>query len=530
MPVEADATDLHTYKMPKKGVNLYVEKSEINEEEAVKTTNMFWRDGMQKRKGYAKFETDQVFTSKKVTAIHRFYYGTASKQTLAAAGTKIRYHNGSTWVDVYTSLTDSSQVLMETWGATDKVYLANGVEDAKSWSGSSAAALTNLTSNAVIQFLAYQDRLLYISNTTPGGLGWSNSFVDDAWSAPSTTGVQPDSKLHGMVIHAAQVSDAGLAAKVLLAGANGMYLFSGNDLRTPATTGDYKIESLATRYGCNAPLTMQWTPAGTIYLGTDKQVYILPFNSLTPVPVGHKITAEGNQKEDGLESIPSGQLPNASAVYHDGFYKLSIAATGATTNNRQWWLDIARLVRDENRYWGPWYGPMKGMTFHGQTVLSGPGDNGEWYGGESNATVGGFVYEASQIGTFSDSGTAMDIELQTFYNPLSVQTLNKVLHHLEFELLSTSGSYNIDYFDTIQKIKNGDVLSLTDETVQWGAAQWGTFKWQATGPSRLRHQIDPAIHTKYLSILVKFTSSTDVRIYKIMAEEQQQYDPLGVIE
>jgi len=67
MPVEADATDLHTYKMPKKGVNLYVEKSEINEEEAVKTTNMFWRDGMQKRKGYAKFETDQVQSSKKET-------------------------------------------------------------------------------------------------------------------------------------------------------------------------------------------------------------------------------------------------------------------------------------------------------------------------------------------------------------------------------------------------------------------------------------------------------------------------------
>ena len=529
MPVEADATDLHTYKMPKKGVNLYVEKSEINEEEAVKTTNMFWRDGMQKRRGYAKFETDQVQSSKKVTSVHRFYYGTSSRQTLAAAGTAIRYHDGSTWQDAYTSLTDGAQVLMETWGATDKVYVANGNEAPKSWSGSSLAALTGLTS-AVSQFLAYQDRLLYLSAAAPGELGWSNSFVDDAWSSGSTTGVRPDSNLHGLVIHAAQVSDAGLAAKVLLAGANGMYLFSGNDLRTPATTGDYKIESLATRYGCNAPLTMKWTPAGTVYLGTDKMVYILPFDSLTPVPVGHKITAEGNQKEDGLESIPSGQLPKASAVYHDGFYKLSIAATGGTTNSRQWWLDIARLERDSNRYWGPWYGPMKGMNFHGQTVFSGPADDGEWYAGESSNTTGGFVYEANQSGTFSDSGTAMDIELQTFYNPLSVATLNKVLHHLEFELLSTSGSYNIDYFDTIQKIKNGDMLALVDDTVLWGAESWGDFKWQATGPSRVRLGIDPAIHTKYLSILVKFTSSTDVRIYKIMAEELQQYDPLGVIE
>ncbi len=526
MPVEADATDIHSFKMAKGGVNLHVEKSDLTEIEAVKTTNMFWRDGIQKRRGYAKFETDQVETSKKITALHRFYYGVSSKQLLAGSGTKVRYHNGSTWVDVYTSLTDSAQVMMETWGAQDKVYIANGNEAPKSWDGSSLAALSGLTS-AVTQFLSYQDRLLYLDAGSPGELGWSNSFVDNAWNSGSTTGVKPDSNLHGMVIHAAQVSDAGLAAKVLLAGSDGMYLFSGNDLRTPATTGDYKIESLATHIGCSSPLTMQWTPAGTVYLGTDKMVYILPFDSLTPIPIGHKISAEGNAKEDGLESIPSAQIPNASAVYHDGFYKLSIAATGATTNNRQWWLDITRLDRDDNRFWGPWYGPMKGMNFHGQVVLSGPGDSGEWYGGESSATTGGFVYEASQSGTFSDNGTAMDIEYQTFYHPLSVETLTKVLHHLEFELLSTTGSYNIDYFDTIGKLKNGDVLSLTDDTLSWGAGSWGSFKWQSTGPSRLKHPIDPAIHTKYLSVLIKFTSSTEVKIFKVMAEELQQHNPLG---
>ena len=121
----------------------------------------------------------------------------------------------------------------------------------------------------------------------------------------------------------------------------------------------------------------------------------------------------------------------------------------------------------------------------------------------------------------------MDIEYQTFYLPLSVETLTKVLHHLEFEILSTTGSYNIDYFDTIGKLKNGDVLSLTDDTLSWGSPSWGSFKWQSTGPSRLKHPIDPAIHTKYLSVLIKFTSSTEVKIFKVMAEELQQHNPLG---
>ena len=472
MPVEAEATALHSYKMPTKGVNLYVEKSAIAEEEAVKTTNMIWRDGMQKRGGYAKFNANQVLTGKKVTGIHRFYYGIASKQTLASSGTVVDYYTGSDWAAAKTGLTDGAQVLFETWGFNDKCYVANGADAPFSWDGSSAAALTGLGGD-VIQFLTYQDRLLYISNTTPGGLGWSASFVDNSWKSPTNTGVFPDSKLYGMVIHAAQVSDAGLAAKVLLAGANGMYLFGGNDLRVPSTSGDYKIDSLATRTGCSAPLTMKWTPAGTVYLGTDKQVYILPYNSLTPVPIGHKITAAGNRKEDGLESIPASQIANASAVYHEGFYKLSIAKTGGT---------------------------------------------------------GSFVYEADQSGTFTDNAVAVPIELQTFYHPLSVETLTKVLHHLEFEILSSVGTYNIDYFDTIQKIKNGDILSITDNTLQWGTGNWGTFQWQTTGPSRIRHSIDPAIHTKYLSILIKFTSDADVRIYKIMAEELQQFDPLGVIE
>ena len=529
MPVEADATDLHVYKMPKKGVNLYVEKSEISEEEAVKTENLFWRDGMQKRKGFAKFETDQVSTGKKVTGIHRFYYGLSSKQTLASSGTTVDYHNGSTWVAAKTGLTDGAQVLFETWGFNDKCYVANGADAPFSWDGSSAAALTGLGGD-VIQFLAYQDRLLYISNTTPGGLGYSASFVDNSWKSPTNTGVFPDSKLYGMVIHAAQVSDAGLAAKVLLAGANGMYLFGGNDLRVPSTSGDYKIDSLATSIGCESPLTMKWTPAGTIYLGSDKMVYILPFNTLTPVPIGHKITAEGNTKEDGLESIPATQMKNASAVYHDGFYKLSVAATGGVSNTKQWWLEVSRLERDANRFWGPWYGPMNGMSFHAQTVLSGPGDSGEWYAGESIPANGSYVYEAGQAGTFTDNAAVMDISLQTFYHPLSVATLTKVLHHVEFELLSSAGTYNIDYFDTIQKIKNGDILKITDSTLQWGAGTWGSFNWQSTGASRIRHPVDPAIHTKYLSILIKFTSGTDVRIYKIMAEELQQFDPLGVIE
>ena len=102
---------------------------------------------------------------------------------------------------------------------------------------------------------------------------------------------------------------------MLLAGTNGMYLFAGTDLRTPATTGNYTIFPLATKIGCNAPRTMQWTPKGTMYLGIDGQVYLLPFKSSTPVPVGDKIRSNQTGIE-GIESIPNGQIQNACDTSH----------------------------------------------------------------------------------------------------------------------------------------------------------------------------------------------------------------------
>ena len=44
-----------------------------------------------------------------------------------------------------------------------------------------------------------------------------------------------------MVQHSISGADSGYEAAVLLAGANGMYIFQGTDLRVPFTTGDYTI-------------------------------------------------------------------------------------------------------------------------------------------------------------------------------------------------------------------------------------------------------------------------------------------------
>ena len=520
------------YPTPKMGVNLYKNPLELDPKEAIFTQNLIWRNGLVKRGGSNKFEDDEVQTGKAITGLHRFYYSTASKQLIASSGTVVRRHDGATWQDIQTGLTDGNQVHFSTWGGVQKMYFGTGADELYSWDGSSVVTLSggNIPSS-IVQTLPFQDRLLAIDNTNPGTLSWSNSFSDTAanWVPYNTTGVRPDSQLFGMSYHSINNSDSGYETTVLLAGANGMYLFSGTDLRTPATTGNYTIYPLATNIGCNAPRTMAWTPKGTIYLGIDKQVYILPFGSSTPVPIGHKITSFTYLAGiEGIEDTPSGQIENACGVYHDGFYKISVAATSGTTNTIQWWLDVSRLAVDEDGMWGPWYGPMVGNAISVFMVQSGAGDSGELFGGEGNGATGSFIYQLDQKGVFGDNGTDIDLYYQTFYNPLGNENLRSQIHAVEAELLNVLGTVNVEFHDIEGSLKTGDNFALSGHADYWDDHYWDEEYWSSSQPTRVRLDVSPAILPRRLSMIIRHSSNNDkFELYSLRAKAIQENEIFG---
>jgi hypothetical protein len=375
MPVVDVDKQIYDFPMSKRGINLYSNILTLHEEECIFSQNSIWKNGMIKRGGQTlDFNNTEAVAGNKITGLHRFYFGT-SKQRLVASSTKVRKDDeDNTWTDVYTGMTDGLEVFFTTWGALGKAYISNGTDTEKSWDGSSLADTGTTTdwSAVPLMMLPYQDRLFGIVNTaTAGTLEWTNSFDDTVVNVASNTGVQPDTRLFGMIIHSLTQADTGYRSSILLAGANSMYLFQGTDMRTPATTGNYTIYPLATNVGCNAPRTMTWTPAGSIWLGVDRQVYLLPFESSRPIPIGMKIQSNVGGV-NGIESIPVGQIATACAVYHDGFYKLSVAKSGGTNNSVQWWLDVKRLHIDEDRLYGPWFGPMEGQTINVFALQAGP--------------------------------------------------------------------------------------------------------------------------------------------------------------
>jgi hypothetical protein len=511
--------------MSRLGVNLRKNVTTLSPEECLKAQNLIWTDGMKKRGGQDLITSTEVVASKPVKGLHRYYKSDGTSQLLAAAGTTVKYLDGSSWTNVQTGLTDEQEVHMSTWGGVDKVYISNGADELYSWDGSSATTLSggNIPSS-IIQTIPYQDRLLAIDNTNPGTLTWSDSFSDTAgnWVAASSTGVKPDTQLFGMINHSVNNTSSGIETKILLAGANGMHLFSGTDLRTPATTGDYTIYSLGVDVGCQSPRTMAWTPAGTMWLGIDKQVYILPFNSATPIAVGSKIQSEQGDIT-GIDNIPSGQLGNASAVYHDGFYKLSITKSGGSYNTEQWWLDITRFQGDQDGVFGPWYGPMIGQSIGPQITLTGTGDIGQHYAGEGQDK--GFVYEISKDTQRSDvevsDGSAKEITCswKTYYNPLNNPAFRKQIGLIEAEFLDTDDSVSASFNDIDGLLRSATNFQLQTSAVLWGAQNWGAFTWNDFGRTRKKLPISPVISPRRMCItLTNSSSDNDFKIFTLLAK------------
>lgn len=530
MPFQEPIQKVFEYKMPIGGVNMSVGRLGIADDQSLEMKNLYVRGGIKKRDGYDKRVATAVKVgSNKITFLHRFYLQDGTSKLLVGGGDVYAEQTGTSWTTFIFSRSNNISVNVETWGALDKVYFADSVLLGASWDGTTALNVPGLETEGIIptQFLAYQDRLLMISLTEPGALRWSDSFDDTNWVSAAATGVRPDSVIHGMVIHSSSISqEQGQNAQVLLAGSNGMYLFAGTNLSL--TFSNYTIQSLATRVGCNAPKTMAWTPMGTVYLGNDLQVYLLPFDSITPVPIGENIRSQV-KGFNGIESIDASKITDARAIYQDGFYKLSVTATGSTFNNRQWWFDVSSSFRrtmsqsvSTRTLSIGWFGPMIGMNFSEMISMPGAGDKGEFIAGEGDTSVGAFVYD-SDPAKDDDDGASIDYRWRSFFNPLSNPYLNSDCHLMEIEFLNTNQTINFTFQDSDQKNTRGSVLFQTFGTGSiYGTFNYGTANYGGVSQSRERLPITPPINLRFIGIVMFGKSSVDLEVYAVRLEEMEQ--------
>lgn len=504
--------------LPRNGINLYISLEDLLPGDAVLMQNCYYRRGVQMKLGSNKHSNDEVTASKAIVGLHRFYYGASSKQLIAAAGTNVAYMNDSTgaWTNIRTVQTDNLQTFFTTWSAINKMYVCNGTDQPFTWDGTTASDVAALpvTTKMVLPYRSY---LAFIDGTNPSYLSLFDTAYSDSGSVNQFR-IVGGGPIQVIAAHALAGPQEGIVTYIFVATASTITLFSGTVFSGGSLNA--RLDPISDRVGCISAKTVKTTTKGTIFLGSDRQVYILPFGSSQVVPIGHKIR-NPNVGTDGIEDIPLAQLSKACAIYHDGFYKLSVAGSGATTNNRQWWLDVDRLSQDEHGLWGPWYGPMIGMAISEFAIQDGSGDDGKLLGGNSGAT--GYVYRHNEAATYADDGTAISMYFQTaneiYSNDPSIDTQ---VTKTEVECTNSANTFNLSFFDTIGQMSTTSAIAATQSLLYWGVGTWGDGSyWNDVGvPNRiLKEHFDKYFVGRQISTAIDYSSSTDaLQVFSITHE------------
>src|SRR3990167_7954242 len=421
-------------RLADKGIDLSVNSLYIKDGEAQETQNLFYRNGLNKRPGYSKYSTNAVAASKEIVGLHRFYSGVSTRILFATAGTVCRKLNGDlTWTDIRTGLTDSTPMFINTWGSINQAFFANGVDVPFYSDGTTTTALAVAPPKSLV-ILPYRSRLLSIDRDNPSDIRWSGQdySIPTSWTTTAQAlrmfgpGAIDILALHGLT------SEKGYEEKVLVQKPTSSALLSGFDFDPTSVNFEFRLrlDEVSSTIGCSSPRTVVGIDKGTIFLGSDRQVYLLPYGSLILIPIGEKIRSVTSIK--GIESIPLQMLSKACAIYEDGFYKLSISTNSLTENTVQFWLDVNRLYKDEetNKY-GPWYGPHIGQKITLFSHNNSAGDDSVLLSGDYS----GFVNNINNKGVYSDDGIAITCRFHSRPYAYSGARKNTKLTKTALELL-----------------------------------------------------------------------------------------------
>lgn len=358
-----------------------------------------------------------------------------------------------------------------------------------------------------IQFLNYQDRLVALDENSPSALIWSKARDDNSWETQSAVGMNIDSRLYGMRIHSIHNKNTGYQAGVVFLGANDIYFFQASNMSTPFTNGDYTVYPIALGIGVDAVKTFKWTPVGSIFLARNRKIYLLPFQTSTPVEISQKITSNLSYPR-GVESIKSNRISDACGVYHDNYYIISFSLLSTTENDTQFYLEVSRLSIDNKNSYQPWYGPMVGNGASIFNIKRGPGDKGELLAGSGS---NGLVYLDADLSQPSDDGSVIVHALQTLFKggesgllaQTSISTILKRLDRVEINIFNTITSAIIEFYDLNKQLSIlNDFSTISLGRFYHGGFYHGEAYHTTNSPDKINIPIDPVIEFNLLSVVI----------------------------
>lgn len=229
--------------------------------------------------------------------------------------------------------------------------------------------------------------------------------TDDPQIVSLSTGIRvgdnPSEPITALGLVTISTDNEGQLAQLACFTAKRMMLYSGIQAQSATTGSDFQ-RVVNTRTGTVSPNAMVQTPMGLVFLGSDKQVYLVRPND-NPRPISRAI-------DPALKDLTLSQLKVAAATYEDGYYKLSIPNGEDTHNSIQWWADMRFIQGGEYDFGVRWFGPQEGVKIAAFATVRGAEDTFQSYGGQTNTSS---IWLLSQEGVTQDGTADIDIEAHT---------------------------------------------------------------------------------------------------------------------
>lgn len=415
--------------------------------------NLYWRSGLQKRKGMIKLSTNRISTTDALRALHRFYRVGDTAQLLAASGAIIAQYDSiaTTWSAIKTGLNTDADTFFTSYSPTEKVLIANGFDTPMVWDGTTMSDYTVAPAGAK-QFIVHRERVFtYISGLT---ISYSDNLDPDTWSAASLILASDDPNITAMIKHTQNTADTSVVSQLLIFTDNTTWVLAGNDF---VSLDDVFLQEISGQIGTSSPNTVVKTPNGVVFFGRQNgrnNVFLVIGEGL-----GARIIPIGDNIRQALAEVPSSALDEATATYYDGYYRLIVRPAGQIANTREWWLRMDNISQNNIS----WFGPMKrDIGLRSIVNLSGSGDNNIIYGGGET----GFLYWLER--SFDDDSTTIDVKLQTAFDDYGFPSQEKTIDKVFINVHGSGGSLIVKINMDLQAVSAEVSKSVTLTTVGGG--------------------------------------------------------------
>jgi len=459
------------------GVNCYAPGHLIADDECFArrdsyngTRNVYWDGRVIRRKGSLQVNAAAV-GSYCVNAV-RFYRSATPQRTTFAAieettDTGLYYLNASsvlTKLTGGTAFSTGAMVHFTKW--KDSLYCASSttVMQKVTYSGSWARAdITGLTSQPSLIY-HHKDRLFAAGGNMAEGYMEACDYDDDTeWAAGNGEAFNVGYKDGDPINRLISLGDDLVVLKN-----DSIWMLRGDNLYNW-----YQHREEAS-HGCVAALSAVDIGFGIVFLSQDNIYY---FNGEGIKPIGTNV-------KPWLDLIPVSLKSKAAACYHDGFYRLAFASSGASTyNDRELWLDVKKFSLTGKPAW--WL--MDGRKIAAYIPYDGPdeGSNAGLYFADG-ATA--YVRRAA-IGTQDDS---VDIGAELHSKFYTMQNPNQAKMYGTFKADTGLGIGSVE-LQILRNLDEGYALQKTLDAAgaggTLGATTLGTSMWTAQGASRKSFEI-----------------------------------------